>query len=277
MKSVRAVELFAGIGGFRLAAESLGIRTSWANDIDPGACAVYRDRFGASSIIEGDILEHLGEIPPHDLLSAGFPCQPFSSAGKKQGIGDPRGTLFEVIVEVLRKRRPRFFILENVKRLLEMEKGWHFATILHSLSQLDYRIEWRLVNATHFGLAQNRQRVIIIGVRADSDEDAPVKLTSEIELSALNPRDLSDLVSAESWLALGKHGSSFPTWGLCQDSHFFATDLPDFSDKCRPVFLADVLEKQVDSRFDFTEITLKWLHRNTPVERFIDGVQILSN
>jgi DNA (cytosine-5)-methyltransferase 1 len=277
MRSMRTVELFAGIGGFRLAAESLGVQTVWANDIDPKACTVYRDRFGVESITEGDVLERLDEIPPHDILSAGFPCQPFSSAGKKQGIEDPRGTLFQVIVDVLRERQPRYFVLENVKRLLEMEKGWHFATILHSLSQSDYRIEWRLLNATHFGLAQNRQRVIIVGVRADSNEDAPIKLTSETELSALHPKDLSDLISAGSWLALGKHGSSFPTWGLCHDGRFFATDLPDFSDRCPPVLLADVLEKHVDSRFDFTEITLGWLHRNTPVERFVDGVQILSN
>jgi DNA (cytosine-5)-methyltransferase 1 len=276
MKSMKTAELFAGIGGFRLAAEALGIQTVWANDKDPKACAVYRNRFGSDSIIEGDVLERLDEIPPHDILSAGFPCQPFSSAGKKQGIEDARGTLFQVIIDVLRKRQPRYFILENVKRLLEMENGWHFATILHFLSQLDYRIEWRLLNATHFGLAQNRKRVIIVGVRVD-DDDVPVRLTSETELSMLDPEDLSDLVSVGSWPELGRHGASFPNWGLCYDGRFFSADLPDFSDRCAPVILTDVLERHVDSKFDFTDITMQWLHKNTPVESFVDGVQILSN
>ncbi len=277
MGNIKAVELFAGIGGFRLAAESLGVRTVWANDVDPKACGVYRDTFGAKSIVEGDVRQRLEEIPPHDLLSGGFPCQPFSSAGKKQGIEDPRGTLFQVIVDVLRKRQPRYFILENVKRLLEMERGAHFATILHSLSQLDYQIEWRLLNATHFGLAQNRNRVVIVGIRADCRADAPVRLTSEIELSALRSKELSALVSPESWLPLNEHGSTFPGWGLCYDGQFIGADIPNFAEKCPPVLLAQVLEDQVDSKFDFTDITLKWLHKNTPVNRFVDGVEVLSN
>ena len=277
MKSIETVELFAGIGGFRLAADSLGIRTVWANDIDAKACAVYRDRFGAESIVAGDVRVRIDDIPPHDLLTAGFPCQPFSSAGKKQGIEDPRGTLFQVIVDVLRARRPRYFVLENVKRLLEMERGGHFATILRALSQLDYGIEWRLLNATHFGLAQNRQRVVMVGVRGDSAGDATVRLTSQAELSELNSKSLSDLANPEGWLAVEKHGASFPGWGVCCAGRFFAADLPTFSEKQQPVLLASVLEDYVDSKFDFTETTLTWLHKNTPVDRFVDGVEILSN
>lgn len=274
---IRAVELFAGIGGFRLAMESTGIETVWANDLDHKACAVYRDRFGEKSVVQGDIKRHVEEIPAHDVLSAGFPCQPFSSAGKKQGIEDVRGTLFQVIVDVLRSRRPKYFVLENVKRLLEMEKGWHFATILYSLSELPYRIEWRLLNATSVGLAQNRQRVFIIGTRDDSSDDMPVKLASEAELSGLSQRDLSRLASYGYWLPLSAHGSSFPTWGLCYHGQFFAVDIPHVEQKATPITLADVLEQRVDSKFDFTEITLQWLHKNTIVERFVDGVQILSN
>src|SRR5262245_24728922 len=120
---MRTVELFAGIGGFRLAADALGLETVWANDACPDACAVYRSRFGPDAVVEGDLRRHLGDVPPHGLLTAGFPCQPFSSAGKKQGIRDARGTLFELIVRVLRARRPEFFLLENVKRLLTMERG----------------------------------------------------------------------------------------------------------------------------------------------------------
>jgi DNA (cytosine-5)-methyltransferase 1 len=277
MKQIKTVELFAGIGGFRLAGDSLGLTTVWANDIDDKACVVYRDQFGKGTIVQGDIRSvDLTAIPQHDVLSGGFPCQPFSNAGKKQGIEDPRGTLFQSIVDVLRIRQPQYFVLENVKRLLEMEKGRHFATILDSLSELDYRIEWRLLNANHFGLAQNRQRVFIVGARGDSDLQS-AQLASAADLSNLSPQELSVLLSPEAWLTLEKPRATFPTWGLCFNGRFFGADLPTFEDKQCPVLLADVMEKHVDSRFDFTETTLKWIHKNTPVERLVDGVEILSN
>src|SRR5262249_49025274 len=118
MDSMKTVELFAGIGGFRIAADRRGLKTTWANDNASKACAVYRSRFGSRELVEGALRELRGSIPPHDVLTAGFPCQPFSSAGKKKGIRDPRGTLFHVIVETLDRLQPRFFVLENVKRLL---------------------------------------------------------------------------------------------------------------------------------------------------------------
>lgn len=276
-KRYKAVELFAGIGGFRLAADSLDIETVWANDIDEKACAVYRDRFGEATIVKADVRSiSPSSIPDHDVLSGGFPCQPFSNAGKKQGIEDPRGTLFHSIVDVLKQKQPKYFVLENVKRLLEMERGRHFATILDSLSQLNYRIEWRLLNATHFGLAQNRQRVFIVGRRSDTESQS-VHLASVAELSDLEPRDLSRLLSPETWLSLESPRATFPTWGVCNNGQFFAADLPNFSEKQPQVLLADVMEAHVDSKFDFTDITLKWLHKNTPIERLIDGVEIISN
>jgi len=101
------------------------------------------DRFGNAELRQGDIHELVNEIPPHDLLTAGFPCQAFSSAGKKKAVRDPRGNLFEVIVDVLHRRKPSFFILENVKRLLSMEEGTHFAKILSRLASLDYNsVRW---------------------------------------------------------------------------------------------------------------------------------------
>jgi DNA (cytosine-5)-methyltransferase 1 len=278
MKKIKTVELFAGIGGFRLAGDSLGFKTVWANDIDEKAFTAYKDRFGDCAIIKGDIrLIDPNTIPDHELLSGGFPCQPFSNAGKKQGIEDPRGTLFQSIVDVLRIKRPRYFVLENVKRLLEMDHGRHFSTILDSLSALGYDIEWRLLNACHLGLAQNRHRVFIIGVKADLREPHCVRLTSASELSDLRPRELAELLSPGSWRSLQNPRATFPTWGICIDGHFSGADIPDFHEKCPPVVLADVMEKDVDSKFDFTEITLKWLHKNTPVDRFVDGVEVLSN
>src|SRR4051794_11961452 len=107
---MNTVELFSGIGGFRLAAECASLRTLWANDVCPKACQVYRSRFGPGEIREGDVGAHAVSIPDHELLTAGFPCQPFSSAGKKRGIRDTRGTLFQVVVDVLKDKQPRLFI-----------------------------------------------------------------------------------------------------------------------------------------------------------------------
>jgi site-specific DNA-cytosine methylase len=103
----KMIELFCGIGGFRVAGDRLGLKTVWANDLNPNACTVYRDRFGADVLHEGDIRTLLDDIPPHDILTAGFPCQSFSAAGKKEGTRDPRGTLFQSIVDVLKKEPPK--------------------------------------------------------------------------------------------------------------------------------------------------------------------------
>lgn len=274
----RVIEMFAGIGGFRLAADCLGIETVWANDIDDKACAVYRDRFGSGEMIQGDVrLIGLSSIPRHDILTGGFPCQPFSNAGKKRGIEDSRGTLFHSIVNILKEKQPRYFVLENVKRLLEMERGRHFATILRYLSELDYRIEWRLLNACHFGLPQNRQRVFITGIRGNCSDSQCVHLASISELSDLKPRERSGLLNLKDWHSLEKLHGTFPTWGICVDGRFFAADLPYFAERQEAVLLSDVMESRVDSKFDFTEITQTWLHKNTPVDRFVDGVEILSN
>ncbi len=276
--TLKTIEMFAGIGGFRLAADSLGLETVWANDIDEKACIVYGDRFGKNAIAQDDVRQiDLSAIPDHDVLTGGFPCQPFSNAGKKQGIEDPRGTLFQSIVDVLRIKQPRYFVLENVKRLLEMEKGRHFATILNSLSELNYRIEWRLLKATDFGLAQNRQRVFIVGLRSDISAADHLQLASESELSMIDPSERELLLCPERWFPLDRPVATFPSWGVCLNGTFFGADLQAFEERFPPVLLADVIEQQVDCKFDFTEITERWLHKNTPVERFVDGVEILSN
>jgi DNA (cytosine-5)-methyltransferase 1 len=279
------VELFSGIGGFRLAADCHGLKTAWANDLCPKACKVYRSKFGEGAVCEGDIRKLLDAVPPHDFLTAGFPCQPFSSAGKKQGIKDPRGTLFHIVVEVLRRHRPKFFVLENVKRLLHMEKGAHFATILESLAQLDYMIEWRLLNAVHFGVAQNRQRVFIIGIRADvgshdngnCDKTLPIRLAAPEDVSDLSLDELDWIRSPEDWPNIDSHGIQFPNWGLAKSTKFFGADLERFSARQPPVSLYSILQQEVSNRFDFTDSTKCRIGDSMEVNRFVDGVEILSN
>jgi DNA (cytosine-5)-methyltransferase 1 len=272
---MNTVELFSGIGGFRLAAEGASLRTLWANDICPKACQVYRNCFGPGEIREGDIAAHAASIPDHDLLTAGFPCQPFSSAGKKRGIRDPRGTLFQVVVDVLKDKQPRLFVLENVKRLLTMEDGLHFATILSSLADLDYQIEWRLLNAMHFGLPQNRQRVFIVGVRRSKRAQLPsIRLATREDLDGA---DLDGLIHPDAWAPIEQHGRRFPTWGMASGGRFIAANLDGFSLVSPLVPVRTVLQTDVSEEFDFTESTLQWLPNNTPVNKFVQGVEILSN
>jgi len=139
-------------------------RCVWANDVDKWACAVYRRRFGSEEIVEGDIRQvDPSEIPGHDLLTAGFPCQSFSVAGKRRGFNDTRGTLFFEIARVLNEKRPRHFLLENVRGLLSHESGKTFQTVLRVLTDLGYLVQWEVLNSKHFGVPQNRERIFIVG------------------------------------------------------------------------------------------------------------------
>ena len=271
------VELFAGIGGFRLAADRNDIQTLWANDICPKACQVYRSQFGDAEIRQGDIRELTHEIPSHDLLTAGFPCQPFSSAGQKKGFRDPRGILFSVIIDVLRKHRPHYFILENVKRLLLMEKGVHFATVLSALTELGYQIEWRLVNTRHFGLAQNRERVLILGSLDVQDNCPTIRLAESTDLCEGLESNFRWLTDMSSWLEIEKHSRRFANWGLAFRQRFFSCHLECFSEAKPVVALRSVLQPTVDPIFDFTESTLQRLEESTQINRFLDGVQLLYN
>jgi len=286
-ESMKAVELFAGIGGFRIASDRCGIKTVWANDICPSACTVYADKFGSNEVVEGDINELIDSIPKHDLLTGGFPCQPFSSAGKKQGIKDPRGTLFSSVVEVLERRKPKYFVLENVKRLLTMERGIHFATILAALSELNYRIEWRLLNSLDFGLAQNRERVAIVGVRERANTANPFVskgafrsiLSNAADFKLARRFDCRMVEDTASWTPIEEHGVKFPNWGIAWKGRFYACPLPEFSQRSDPVLLESVLQPhdEVDPQFDFTESTIERLANSEPVNRFVAGVEILSN
>lgn len=277
------VELFCGIGGFRVAADRVGLKTLWANDLSDLAGKVYQDRFGTEELHIGDINALLDSVPPHDLLTGGFPCQPFSAAGKKEGTRDPRGTLFQSIVDVLRRRLPKHFVLENVKRLLTMESGNHFATVLSALSSLGYLVEWRVLNARHFALAQNRERVVLLGTRVDQlgagtdNVRVALRLTNEPDL-AIGSRGIWGLLAQRSgWKSLQRRTVKFPSWGVAIEDGFLGCDLPHFSAALRETCLRDVLEVSPSREYDYTQQTLARLHKNEPVDRFVNGVEIISN
>lgn len=277
---ISTVELFSGIGGFRIAADKLGIKTIFANDINPLSCNVYRANFGPDEIVESDIRNNVDLVPNHDLLTGGFPCQPFSSAGKKEGVRDPRGTLFQIIADILDRTQPKYFILENVKRLLTMEEGSHFATILSTLSSLKYWIEWRLLNAKDFHLPQNRERILICGRKIsfenpENEYHRNIKLVSPLSVSTLffGKRFFPEI---DSWNSIESHGKRFPEWGVAYKGNFWGHDLTD-KNLAQTVLLRDVLEANPSPEYDLTDQTLSRLPRNACVNKFINGVEVISN
>jgi DNA (cytosine-5)-methyltransferase 1 len=168
-KEFTFIDLFAGIGGIRLgfeqACQDLGFngKCIFTSEIKPHAIKVYKENFGDNNI-HGDITQvNAKDIPDFDYLLAGFPCQAFSTAGKRKGFSDIRGTLFFDIVRILKEKKPQGFILENVDGLVKHNNGETFATILNELQALDYNISWKVLNASDFGVPQNRKRIYIIG------------------------------------------------------------------------------------------------------------------
>lgn len=271
------VELFSGIGGFRLAADRISLKTLWANDVSADACHVYRSCFGSSELVEDRLQAVKSSVPLHDILTAGFPCQPFSSAGKKSGVRDPRGTLFHEIVDIIAARQPSLFVLENVKRLLTMERGEHFATILAALTRVGYSVEWRVINAMNLGLPQNRQRIFLSGVRCREGREPSLRLCTQEETEKIPDRLREKLASRNRWSEIHSKRSRFRSWGVAQNDTFFTYDLEPVANDRSRVHLASVLEPSVPSTFDFTNSTMERIADSEYVGRIVDGVEILYN
>ncbi len=156
------IDLFAGIGGFHIAATNNGGRCLMASEIDHHAKDAYVANFGVEPF--GDIAKiEAQDIPTHDLLCAGFPCQPFSIIGNRLGFDDMRGTLFFEIIRILQEKKPPMIVLENVKQLSSHDKKRTIARIIESLEQLGYKTYWKILNALNYGLPQKRERVVIVG------------------------------------------------------------------------------------------------------------------
>ena len=172
MNCFNFIDLFAGIGGIRIPFESLGGTCVFSSEWDKHAQQTYVHNFGETPA--GDITQiDETDIPHHDVLLAGFPCQPFSILGNKQGFGDTRGTLFFDIARILKQKQPTAFLLENVKQLLTHDKGRTFTIIQEQLSQLGYTTYHKVLNALDFGLPQKRERIFIVGFREPIAFDFP--------------------------------------------------------------------------------------------------------
>ncbi|MCI6160604.1 MAG: DNA (cytosine-5-)-methyltransferase [Prevotella sp.] len=159
---VRFIDLFAGIGGIRLPFDELGYQCVFSSEWDNAAADTYMANFGERPA--GDITKiPASDIPHHDLLLAGFPCQAFSIMGKMKGFDDIRGTMFFEVVRILEYHRPKAILWESVKQLTTHDHGHTFSVIRQTLQALGYHLNWRVLNALDFGLPQKRERIIIVG------------------------------------------------------------------------------------------------------------------
>jgi len=211
-KKLTVVSMFSGCGGVDLGFIQAGYDVVWANDIDEDACETYRHNIG--DIIYGDIRDiEIPEIKELDVLTAGFPCQPFSNAGSRKGTNDPRGQLYQQPFKFIEKLRPKVVVFENVRGILstKTENGKLIDEIVNTLTnKYGYYVSYRLLNFSHFGVPQNRIRVVLIAVKnkhytdhlfpeVTEEKDLSLKATlkgitkkspNQTELMSLNPQAL---------------------------------------------------------------------------------------
>ncbi len=165
-KKIKFIDLFCGLGGFRLALEKQKCKCVFSSDIDEAVSNVYENNFGEHP--SGDITKiDAKDIPEFDILCGGFPCQSFSIAGKRLGFEDTRGTMFFEVARILRERQPKAFILENVKGLTNHDKGKTLDVILNTLNDLGYDYVYKVLNSSDYGIPQSRERWYCVGVRKD--------------------------------------------------------------------------------------------------------------
>ena len=167
----KAIDLFAGIGGIRLGFERAfgkDIETVFISEWEVKATETYRANFGDALEIKGDITKiSEDEVPAHDIMLAGFPCQAFSLAGKQRGFEDTRGTLFFDVARIIAKHMPKVVFCENVKNLVNHDKGCTFKKIKDVLEDFGYAVFYKIINSKDFGVPQNRERVYIVAFRKD--------------------------------------------------------------------------------------------------------------
>lgn len=181
LKDYKFIDLFAGLGGFRLALESLGAKCVYSNEWDPHAQKVYADNFG--HIPEGDITKvDEKTIPAHDILCAGFPCQAFSISGKQRGFEDSRGTLFFDVARIVKEKKPKIVFMENVKNFATHDGGKTLSVVKSTMEELGYTFYQKVLNSVTYGMPQKRERIYMVCFRNDLDINTfkfpkPFKLT----------------------------------------------------------------------------------------------------
>ena len=179
------IDLFAGLGGFRVALESLGAHCVYSNEWDKSVQEVYADNFG--DIPDGDITKvDENAIPNHDILCAGFPCQAFSISGKQRGFEDSRGTLFFDVARIVKAKKPKIVFMENVKNFASHDNGHTLEVVRTTMDELGYTFNQKVLSAVDYGIPQKRERIYMVCFRKDLNINSfsytkPFKLTRHVE------------------------------------------------------------------------------------------------
>lgn len=185
LKDYTFIDLFAGLGGFRLSLESFGAKCVYSDEWDANAQMVYNYNF--ADMPDGDISKvDEKTIPDHDILCAGFPCQAFSISGKQRGFEDSRGNLFFDVARIVKEKRPKVVFMENVKNFAFHDQGNTLYVVRTTMEQLGYSFNYKVLNAANYGIPQNRERIYMVCFRNDLDIDdfeypKPFKLTKHLE------------------------------------------------------------------------------------------------
>jgi len=230
LSALRFIDLFAGLGGFHQALARMGHKCVFASEIDTNLAELYEKNFGLKP--SGDIRKSYDEIPPHDILCAGFPCQPFSKAGEQLGFDCPQwGDLFEYVIRTLERHEPRFLLIENVPNLLRHDQGRTWERICQRLRKAGYSIDYRLLSPHMFGVPQTRERALIVGAREGLTSFSwpmPTHSADQINVASVlehAPADARQLTTAAisyltAWQALldklpkDEQLPSFPIWAM---------------------------------------------------------------
>ncbi|MDO4804023.1 MAG: DNA cytosine methyltransferase [Lachnospiraceae bacterium] len=210
--AITFIDLFCGVGGIRLGMESAGFRCIMSSDINKECQRTYNENFDEWPL--GDItLIDEKSVPEHDILCAGFPCQPFSISGRQKGFEDTRGTLFFEICRIINEKNPKVVLLENVKHLVHHNHGETLDVITSKLEGLGYTVSCRVLNGVDFGVPQNRERIIIIGTKGKAFDFDKLKkkprgrlidyLDKEGDFEYLSPEDYTLLENPKQQPASG--------------------------------------------------------------------------
>ena len=197
-KSIKFIDLFAGLGGFHLAIQNLDGECVFASEINQILRENYKRNFGI--LPSGDINEvNIHEIPEHDLLCAGFPCQPFSKAGSQLGWKDAtRGTLFSKIAEIIEEKQPTLVILENVANFIKHDQGNTYKQVVETLKQLDYEVSSAKISPHRYGVPQHRERMYIVAARSLENFTWPVPSDESTHISSVLEETVSDVKALPS-------------------------------------------------------------------------------
>ena len=270
--------LFAGCGGLDLGFIQAGFNVSWANDFFKEAVESYKLNIG-NHIVLGDITKiPSSDIPDDiDIVLGGFPCQGFSIANKNRSMEDQRNFLYLELIRVIKDKQPKFFVAENVKGLLSMQKGAVIDTIVEDFKALGYNVDYKLLRASEYGVPQNRERVFIIGNNLGLDNPFPVKSHSDSDLFASGLKPLVTVQDTCGHLAnVRTRDKSFKINGSTIHNHVARTNVSDkFWGRKHPVNQHDICDylkfwrnksgwstKRVDEHFGYAHTAGHWFRKD---------------